>query len=79
MSDEQEIKINEAAEVEPAENDSVSESINELREPNWSVVSFKERVAKNLTYDEALRKMLDLQKQKISGLCIITDEAAARI
>ncbi|MCU1289231.1 MAG: hypothetical protein JWN60_1460 [Acidobacteria bacterium] len=52
---------------------------NELREPRWSVVSFENRVAKNLSYEQAERKIAELENLKISGLCIITDEAAERI
>lgn len=51
----------------------------ELNEPRWSVVSFEKPEAKNLTYNEAARKLKKLAARKISGLCIITDEAAARI
>ncbi len=51
----------------------------ELNAPRWSVVSFESRVAGNLTYDKALKKLKQLEAKKISGLCIITDEAANRI
>ncbi len=51
----------------------------ELDEPRWSVVSFEARAAGNLTYAQAAEKLKELAAQKISGLCIITDEAAARI
>jgi hypothetical protein len=53
--------------------------MNELREPRWSVVSFEECAAKNLTYEEAARKLAEMEKQGVSGLCIVTDEAAKRI
>jgi hypothetical protein len=51
----------------------------ELRQPCWSVVSFEQLVAKSLTYEEAVRKIDELEKQRVSGLCLITDEAAERI
>lgn len=51
----------------------------ELGEPRWSVVSFETRVAKNLSYNEAERKIAELESQNTAGLCIITDEAAERI
>ncbi len=51
----------------------------ELSEPLWSVVSFEECVAGNLTYAAALRKLKQLEAKKVAGLCIVTDEAAARI
>ncbi|MGI8470380.1 MAG: hypothetical protein ACR2N3_18220 [Pyrinomonadaceae bacterium] len=50
----------------------------ELLEPRWSVVSFESVAVSGVTYDEAAKWMEKLGKQKISGLCIITDEAAAR-
>lgn len=52
---------------------------NELNAPVWSVVSFDERVAGNLTYAEAAAKLKNLAAERVSGLCVITDEAAARI
>ena len=51
----------------------------ELREPLWSVVSFERVEAASLTYAEAEQKLAELEAQKFSGLCIVTDEVAARI
>lgn len=51
----------------------------ELNAPQWSVVSFETRLASGLTYNGAAKKMKQLKAKKISGLCIITDEAAERI
>ena len=56
-----------------------AECSHELREHFWSVVSFDECEANGLTYTEAEEKLAELAAQKVSGLCIITDEAAARI
>lgn len=53
--------------------------LSELAALCWSVVSFEKCVAKNLTYEQAEQKMRELSAQKVSGLCIITDEAAERI
>lgn len=53
--------------------------LSELIAPQWSVVSFESCMASNLTYDEALKKIKQLQARKVPGLCIITDEAAERI
>ncbi len=53
--------------------------LSELAALSWSVVSFEKCVAKNLTYEQAERKIQELAAQKTSGLCIITDEAAERI
>ena len=51
----------------------------ELRQPVWSVVSFEQCVAKNLTYAEAERKIAELDEQGVSGLCLVTDAVAKRI
>lgn len=51
----------------------------ELDMPVWSVVSFDRCEASGLTYAEARQKLADLESQKISGLCIVTDEAASRV
>ncbi len=42
-------------------------------------MSFEKVVEGNLTYDEAVQKMQKLIEQKVSGLCIITAEAAKKI
>ena len=55
------------------------ESPNELRLPVWSVISFEKSEARGLTYSEAEQKLSELEAQKVSGLCIVTDEVAARI
>ncbi|HEY0429054.1 MAG TPA: hypothetical protein VGC76_14835 [Pyrinomonadaceae bacterium] len=57
----------------------VEEFSSELNEPRWAVVSFEKTVAGNLTYAEAEQKRQQLENEKVAGLCIITDEAAARI
>ncbi|HEY8563243.1 MAG TPA: hypothetical protein VIL74_22890 [Pyrinomonadaceae bacterium] len=63
-----------SAQVEPTE-----ESSHELRLPVWSVISFDKREAGNLTYPEAEQKLAALEGQKVSGLCIVPDEVAARL
>lgn len=65
----------EAKNLQTEENNSPSE----LTLPQWSVISFEDVAAGGLSYDEAAKLMAELRQQKISGLCIITDEAAARI
>jgi hypothetical protein len=42
-------------------------------------VTFENCAASNLTYEEAVEKLKKLEAEKISGLCIITDEAAQRM
>jgi hypothetical protein len=61
------------------ENASAENFPAELRQAMWSVVSFDKCEASNLTYAEAEQKLGELEAQKVSGLCIVTDETAARI
>ncbi len=63
-------------EVAPADEEI---ALSELNQSIWSVVSFDKCLNNNLTYDEAILEMERLNAEKVSGLCIITDEAAARI
>ncbi len=51
----------------------------ELDAPIWSVVTFENCAASGLSYQEASEKLGKLKTEKVSGLCIITDEAAARL
>lgn len=53
--------------------------LSELAAPRWSVVTFESVAVSGLSYDEAAEWLNKLNKQKVSGLCIVTDEAAARI
>ena len=53
--------------------------LSELDQPRWSVVSFERREASGLAYRQAAALMDDLDSRGVSGLCIITDEAADRI
>lgn len=50
-----------------------------LYERRWAVVNFETCLAASLTYDEAVRELEKYAAENISGLCIITDEAARRI
>jgi len=51
----------------------------ELREARWSVISFDKCEARNLTYEKAEQKIAELEAQKFSGLCVVTDEVAAKM
>ena len=51
----------------------------ELLSERWSVISFEKCEASGLTYAEAKQRIAEFEKQRIAGLCIVTDEAAARI
>ena len=51
----------------------------ELDIPMWSVVSFDKCEASGLPYHEAARMMSEKEAAGVYGLCIITDDAAARI
>ena len=51
----------------------------ELDSPIWSVVSFKGRQAGGLSYKQAATLLSELDAYDIPGLCIVTDDAAARL
>ena len=51
----------------------------ELEQPLWSVVSFARREADGLTYTEAEQKLAELDSSGVSGLCIVTTNAAGRV
>ena len=59
--------------------DSANDFSSELRLPQWSVVTFEGVAARGLSYEKALKRIKNLDRQGVSGLCILTDEAAARI
>jgi hypothetical protein len=62
------------------ESSDSSEAVSsELGLSQWSIVTFEGVAVSGLYYEEALKWLERLDKQKISGLCIVTDEAAARI
>ncbi|MEP7076486.1 MAG: hypothetical protein ABI878_11815 [Acidobacteriota bacterium] len=58
---------------------SVDEDLDELERAMWSVISFEKREASGLIYKEAFRKLDELEKKGIAGLCIVTDTAALKV
>ena len=65
------------ASVDP-EPASPAEQLCELEMPIWSLISFDRVEAGGLTYDQAARILRELDAAGLSGLCIITDEAARK-
>lgn len=55
------------------------ESPDELHQPIWSVISFDRQEGGGLSYSEAFQKLAELEIAGVTGLCIVTDEAAARV
>ena len=53
--------------------------MSELNDARWSVLSERGCEASRLAYPEATRLVAELARARIFGLCIITDEAAARL
>ncbi len=51
----------------------------ELSAPQWAVISFERCEASGLTYEQAAATLQDLDRAGITGLCIVTDDAAARL
>jgi hypothetical protein len=52
--------------------------MSELTEPRWAVLSERGCEASALTYAQAAELMRALHREKVSGLSVITDEAARR-
>jgi hypothetical protein len=53
--------------------------MSELNETRWSVLSERGCEASRLPYADAARLVAQLTREPVYGLCIITDEAAARL
>jgi hypothetical protein len=53
--------------------------MSELNEQNWAVLSERGCEAHGLNYNDAHLLLRALMREKISGLCIITDDAAHRV
>lgn len=53
--------------------------ISELEELRWAVLSFDKVEGGNLTYPDAVRLLSELDAKGIAGLCIVTDQTAARL
>lgn len=51
----------------------------ELAEPLWAVISFDRREASGVSFDQAVGIIEDLDAKGVSGLCIVTNEAASRL
>ena len=69
----------EEEEVSEEAADQSEDYSSELAIPGWSVISFEGVAMSGLSYEEASRWLEKLNEQKISGLCIVTDEAAGRM
>ncbi|HVG30987.1 MAG TPA: hypothetical protein VM864_14850 [Pyrinomonadaceae bacterium] len=52
--------------------------MSELGEQRWSVLSERGREAAHLSYADAAALVRTLTGERVHGLCVITDEAAAR-
>jgi hypothetical protein len=62
-----------------AAQETAAETVNELDQPRWSVISFERREGGGLTYAQAVQLMNELDSRKIPGLAIVADEAAERL
>jgi hypothetical protein len=60
-------------------SDGPTHPLSELDAAIWSVISFDRCEAAGLTYAEAVQKLNELEANKVSGLCIVTDDAAERV
>ena len=53
--------------------------MSELKERRWAVLSERGREESGLSYDEAAGLVARLRAERLSGLCVISDEAASRV
>lgn len=53
--------------------------MSELSERRWAVLSERGREEGGLTYEEAAGLVQRLRGEDVSGLCVITDEAASHV
>lgn len=51
----------------------------ELNEQRWAVLSERGCEASGLTYRDAAELMRRLAREKVSGICVITNDAARRV
>ena len=61
------------------ESENAESPIGELDTPIWSVISFERCEGSGLVYVEAVRNLNQLAAEHVSGLCIVTDDAAVRL
>jgi hypothetical protein len=74
-----EIRTMVEAELEPAPAPPIPVNpLSELDEGRWAVISFRRIEVTGLTFDQAKQWLAELDLQGVSGLCLITDDAAAR-
>ena len=53
--------------------------MSELNERRWAVLSERGREESGLGYAEAAALVARLRGERVSGLCVITDDAASRL
>ncbi|HEX8560463.1 MAG TPA: hypothetical protein VF668_20375 [Pyrinomonadaceae bacterium] len=53
--------------------------MSELKERRWAVLSERGREESGLSYEEAARLVARLRGERVTGLCVVTDAAAAHI
>jgi hypothetical protein len=53
--------------------------MSELKERRWAVLSERGREEAGLSYEEAASLIKRLSGERLSGLCVITDEAASHL
>ncbi|HWW73776.1 MAG TPA: hypothetical protein VNZ44_00185 [Pyrinomonadaceae bacterium] len=53
--------------------------MSELNERRWAVLSERGSERAGLSYEEAAALIARLRGERVSGLCVITDDAASRL
>ena len=65
--------------AEAAQEQQIGATLSELEQHRWAVISFERREGSGLTYPQATDLLRDLESRKVTGLAVVTDEAAAKI
>ena len=65
--------------AETVQTQAPAEPSSELDLPIWAVISFERVEASELDRTSAARLMSDLEAKGVAGLCVVTNDVAARV
>jgi hypothetical protein len=65
--------------AETVQTQTQADPASELDLPIWSVISFERVEATDLDHVSAATLLAELENKKVAGLCIVVNDAAARI
>ncbi|MEZ5305995.1 MAG: hypothetical protein R2684_02495 [Pyrinomonadaceae bacterium] len=62
-----------------SEREEAPKSLPELEDKIWAVLSFEDVIGSSLTYDEASEMIRVAETKRLSGLCVVTNDVAAKV